>query len=88
MELPITLLADHPLQLGNFTSAHLGTFKSALTTSSSNPISEEKREPVSDLDTAVAESLKVLDLKWPIREADVLHALEQRASARRRSYVG
>src|SRR5215469_1722180 len=31
MELPITLLADHPLQLGNFTSAHLGTFKSALT---------------------------------------------------------
>src|SRR5215471_11018319 len=32
MELPITLLADHPLQLGNFTSAHLGTFKSALTT--------------------------------------------------------
>src|SRR6516164_1996732 len=31
MELPITLLADHYLQLGNFTSAHLGTFKSALT---------------------------------------------------------
>ena len=31
MELPITLPADHPLQLGNFTSAHLGTFKSALT---------------------------------------------------------
>jgi hypothetical protein len=31
MELPITLLADHHLQLGNFTSAHLGTFKSALT---------------------------------------------------------
>jgi len=31
MELPITLPADHPLQLGNFTSAHLGTFESALT---------------------------------------------------------
>ena len=33
--------------------------------------SEEKREPVSDIDIAVADSLKVLDLKWPIREADV-----------------
>ena len=33
--------------------------------------SEEKREPVSDIDTAVADSLKVLDLKWPIREADI-----------------
>jgi hypothetical protein len=32
--------------------------------------SEEKREPVSDIDTAVVDSLKVLDLKWPIREAD------------------
>ena len=31
MELPITLPADHPLQLGNFTSAHLGTFELALT---------------------------------------------------------
>jgi hypothetical protein len=33
--------------------------------------SEEKREPVSDIDTAVADSLKVLDLKRPIREADM-----------------
>ena len=33
--------------------------------------SEEKREPVSDIDIAVADSLKVLDLKRPIREADV-----------------
>ena len=33
--------------------------------------SEEKHEPVSDIDTAVADSLKVLDLKRPIREADV-----------------
>jgi hypothetical protein len=46
--------------------------------SSSNPIwkgpgadSEEKREPVSDIDIAVADSLKVLDPKWPIREADI-----------------
>src|SRR4029077_16850629 len=31
--------------------------------------SEEKREPVSDMDIAVADSLKVLDLKRPIREA-------------------
>jgi hypothetical protein len=33
--------------------------------------SEEKREPVSDIDIAVADSLKVLDLKPPIREADI-----------------
>jgi hypothetical protein len=33
--------------------------------------SEEKREPVRDIDTAVVGSLKVLDLKWPIREADM-----------------
>jgi hypothetical protein len=26
---------------------------------------------VSDIDTAVVDSLKVLDLKWPIREADM-----------------
>jgi len=31
--------------------------------------SEEKRAPVSDIDIAVADSLKVLDLKRPIREA-------------------
>jgi hypothetical protein len=30
-----------------------------------------KRSAVSDIDIAVAGSLKVLDLKWPIREADV-----------------
>ena len=30
--------------------------------------SEEKREPVSDIDTAVVDSLKVLDPKRPIRE--------------------
>ena len=33
--------------------------------------SEEKRKPVSDIDIAVADSLKVLDLKRPIREADI-----------------
>jgi hypothetical protein len=26
---------------------------------------------VNDIDTAVVDSLKVLDLKWPIREADI-----------------
>ena len=31
--------------------------------------SEEKREPVSDINTAVVDSLKVLDPKRPIREA-------------------
>ena len=33
--------------------------------------SEEKHEPVSDIDTAVVDSLKVLDPKRPIREADI-----------------
>jgi len=32
--------------------------------------SEEKREPVSDIDTGVVDSLKVLDPSRPIREAD------------------
>ena len=34
--------------------------------------SEEKREPVSDIDTAVVDSLKALDPKRPIREADIV----------------
>jgi hypothetical protein len=33
--------------------------------------SEEKREPVSDINAAVVDSLKVLDPKRPIREADM-----------------
>ena len=33
--------------------------------------SEEKHEPVSDIDTAAADSLKALDPKRPIREADI-----------------
>jgi hypothetical protein len=33
--------------------------------------SEEKREPVSDIDTAVVDSLKVLDPDRPIREGDI-----------------
>jgi hypothetical protein len=35
--------------------------------------SEEKHEPVSDIDTAAADSLKVLDPNRPIREADTEH---------------
>jgi hypothetical protein len=35
------------------------------------PIPKRSTEPVSDIDTAVADSLKVLDLKRPIREADI-----------------
>jgi hypothetical protein len=34
--------------------------------------SEEKREPASDIDTAVVDSLKALDHEWPIREADMV----------------
>jgi hypothetical protein len=37
--------------------------------------SEEKREPASDIDSAVVDSLKVLDPKRPIREADIPQAL-------------
>ena len=33
--------------------------------------SEEKLEPVGDIDTAAVDSLKVLDPKRPIREADI-----------------
>ena len=33
------------------------------------PIPKEKREPVSDIDIAVVDSLKVLDPNRPIREA-------------------
>jgi hypothetical protein len=36
--------------------------------------SEEKREPVSDIDTAVADSLEALDPDRPIREADIATA--------------
>ena len=35
-----------------------------------NADSEEKHEPVSDIDTATLDSLKALDPSWPIREAD------------------
>jgi hypothetical protein len=42
---------------------------------------EEKREPASDIDTAVMDSLKVLDPKRPIREADIGRFIR---SARRR----
>jgi hypothetical protein len=41
--------------------------------------SEEKHEPVSDIDTVVVDSLKVLDPERPIREADkMLHAANVR----------
>ena len=41
--------------------------------------SEEKHEPVSDIDTAVVvDSLKVLDPEWPIREADTADAHSKR----------
>ncbi len=33
--------------------------------------SEEKQEPVSDIDTVMVDSLKVLDPRRPIREADI-----------------
>ena len=50
--------------------------------SSSNPMMEgpscripgEKHEPVSDIDIAAVDSLKALDPKWPIREADIVES--------------
>ena len=33
--------------------------------------SEEKREPVGDIDIAVVDSLKVLDPRRPIRQSDI-----------------
>jgi hypothetical protein len=33
---------------------------------------------VSDIDTAAADSLKALDLEWPIREADIPGACSNR----------
>jgi hypothetical protein len=35
--------------------------------------SEEKREPVGDIDTVVVDSLKALDPEWPIREDDIIN---------------
>src|SRR6266478_763174 len=54
MELPITLPADHPLRLGNFTSAHLGTFESALT-----PFAEDFIESVGTFLSKFELSLKL-----------------------------
>jgi hypothetical protein len=41
--------------------------------------SEEKHEPVSDIDTVLVDSLKALDPKRPIREADITIISSQRA---------
>jgi hypothetical protein len=44
--------------------------------------SEEKHEPVSDIDTVVVDSLKALDPEWPIiREADILATRKKIATA-------
>ena len=34
---------------------------------------------MSDIDTTAADSLEALDLEWPIREADILRTLRDRA---------
>src|SRR5476649_2221295 len=39
--------------------------------------SEEKREPASDIDTVVVDSLKALDPERPIREADIIELNSQ-----------
>src|SRR3954469_25656802 len=41
--------------------------------------SEEKHEPLSDIDTVLVDSLKALDPKRPIREADITIISSQRA---------
>jgi hypothetical protein len=45
--------------------------------------SEEKHEPVSDIETAVVDSLKVLDPERPIREADIVRRTVGLRSPRR-----
>ena len=40
--------------------------------------SEEKHEPVSDIDTVLVDSLKALDLNRPIREADIHDRAKQK----------
>jgi len=40
--------------------------------------SEEKHEPVGDIDTVVVDSLKALDLERPIREADITRTSPKR----------
>ena len=45
--------------------------------------SEEKHEPVSDIDIAVVDSLKALDPKRPIREADMAAVAPMSASERK-----
>jgi hypothetical protein len=50
--------------------------------------SEEKREPASDINTAVVDSLKVLDPKRPLREgagSDIPVPKEQHIWPRRRA---
>ena len=42
--------------------------------------SEEKHEPASDIDTVVVDSLKALDPKRPIREADITQIAPSPAS--------
>jgi hypothetical protein len=40
--------------------------------------SEEKHEPVSDIDTVLVDSLKALDPEWPIREAWAMQIARRR----------
>src|SRR6267378_3932819 len=47
--------------------------------------SGEKHEPASDIDTAVVDSLKALDLKRPIREADMARTLPEGCSCPERT---
>src|SRR5258706_10166255 len=51
MELPITLPADHPLRLGNFISAHLGTFESAFTRASGSHKTANRERPMTEMRT-------------------------------------
>ncbi len=50
--------------------------------------SEEKREPANDINTAVVDSLKVLDPEPPIREADIGHLLNKIALTHTRLALG
>ena len=63
--------SDHSASLGDSITSST-QIRFSVHTKGPGADSEEKREPVSDIDIALMDSLKALDLKWPIREADIV----------------
>src|SRR5262249_59167412 len=74
---PAGFVVKNGLNIFSFTSGALAAgghaaAETAITLMNSRGAeSEEKHEPASDIDPGVVDSLKALDLKRPIREADI-----------------